>query len=147
MNEPLNDQELTDAKALLDNEEFWDMVAERWGGPARESGSRLFATIARLQERLEEAEEIFVMRGGDEGASSEFTQVGIIVDDLHGASSKYVARANHDGIPDAVRDFLGIPKTKKLIIGISMGYPDLEAKLNTYHSTRVGLDDFVKWHA
>ncbi len=49
--------------------------------------------------------------------------------------------------PDAVRDFLGIPKTKKLILGISMGYPDLEAKINSYRSERAGLDAFVRWHA
>ncbi len=48
--------------------------------------------------------------------------------------------------PDAVREFLGIPKTKRLILGISMGYPALEAKINTYHSTRVGLNAFVKWY-
>ncbi len=42
---PLDEQELNDARALLDNEHFWDMVAEHWGGPAKELGSRLFATI------------------------------------------------------------------------------------------------------
>ena len=45
--------------------------------------------------------------------------------------------------PDAVRDFLGIPKTKLLVIGISMGYPDKEARINTYQSTRIGLNDFI----
>ncbi len=47
--------------------------------------------------------------------------------------------------PDAVRDFLGIPKTKQLVIGISMGYPDVEARINTYQSTRISLNDFVQW--
>ena len=41
--------------------------------------------------------------------------------------------------PDAIREFLGIPKTKRLVIGISIGYPDLDAKINSYQSTRVGL--------
>lgn len=49
--------------------------------------------------------------------------------------------------PDAVRDFLGVPKMKKLIIGISMGYPDSEAKANAYQSDRISLDDFVKWYS
>ena len=48
--------------------------------------------------------------------------------------------------PDAVREFLGIPKTKQLVIGISMGYPDIEARINSYQSTRVSLNDFVQWH-
>lgn len=56
-------------------------------------------------------------------------------------------QASITNYPDAVRDFLGLPATKKLVIGISMGYPDPEARINTYQSTRVRLDDFVRWYA
>ena len=49
--------------------------------------------------------------------------------------------------PDAVRDFLRMPKTKKLIIGISMGHPEPEAKANAYQSDRISLDDFVQWYS
>jgi nitroreductase len=45
--------------------------------------------------------------------------------------------------PDAVRQFLGLPKTRQLVIGISIGYPDLTARINTYQSTRVDLNEFV----
>ena len=48
--------------------------------------------------------------------------------------------------PDTVREFLGVPKTKQLILGISMGYPDFEARVNAYQSQRVSLDDFVRWY-
>ena len=48
--------------------------------------------------------------------------------------------------PDAVREFLGIPKTKRLILGISMGYPNLKARVNAYQSERVDLDNFTKWY-
>ncbi|MBI4295583.1 MAG: nitroreductase [Chloroflexi bacterium] len=47
--------------------------------------------------------------------------------------------------PDAVREFLGLPRTKLLVIGMSMGYPDFAAPINTYQSTRVNLSDFVQW--
>jgi len=47
--------------------------------------------------------------------------------------------------PDAIRECLSVPETKKLVIGISMGYPDLEARLNAYHSTRIEMGDFVQW--
>lgn len=50
------------------------------------------------------------------------------------------------GYPDAVRQFLGIPKTKKIVLGISLGYPDLDAPINTYRSQRASLDAFVQWH-
>jgi len=49
--------------------------------------------------------------------------------------------------PDAVREFLAIPRTKQLVLGISLGYPDLEARINTYQTKRVGLDDFVQFYS
>ena len=48
--------------------------------------------------------------------------------------------------PDAVREFLGIPAMKQLVLGISVGYPDLEARINAYQSERVSIDSFVQWH-
>lgn len=48
--------------------------------------------------------------------------------------------------PDAVRRSLGLPKTKQLILGVSMGYPDPEARINAYQSERVSLADFVQWY-
>lgn len=47
--------------------------------------------------------------------------------------------------PDAIREFLGLSKTKKLVMGISLGYPDPIAKLNAYQSARISVDDFVRW--
>ncbi len=48
--------------------------------------------------------------------------------------------------PDAIRDFLGIPDTKLLVLGILLGYPDGDAPINAYRSTRASLDEFVTWH-
>ena len=48
--------------------------------------------------------------------------------------------------PEAVRKFLGIPESKKLIVGISIGYPDLESRVNTYLSKRIGFDNFTQWY-
>lgn len=51
------------------------------------------------------------------------------------------------GYPDTVRDFLGIPKTKEIVIGISLGYPDPEARINSYRSEKVSQENFTKWFA
>ena len=51
------------------------------------------------------------------------------------------------GYPDAVRQYLEIPKSKRLLIGISIGYPDPEAKINTYRAEKIGLDAFVQWYS
>jgi len=55
-------------------------------------------------------------------------------------------QASIAGYPDAVRDFLGIPKTKLLVLGISIGYPDLKAPINAYQSSRMSTKDFVRWY-
>ncbi len=48
--------------------------------------------------------------------------------------------------PDAIRDFLGVPKTKSAVLCVAIGYPDSDARINSYQSLRVGLDDFVQWY-
>lgn len=50
------------------------------------------------------------------------------------------------GYPYTLRDFLGIPKSKMLVLGISVGYPDIEAPINKYQSTRVSSKEFTKWY-
>jgi len=49
--------------------------------------------------------------------------------------------------PDAIKEFLGIPETKKLVLGISLGYPDTGSGEYAYKSERIDLDEFVKWYS
>lgn len=44
-----------------------------------------------------------------------------------------------------IKKILGIPEEKRLILGISIGYPDWEAKINEYISSRVSLEQITKW--
>ena len=48
--------------------------------------------------------------------------------------------------PDHVRECLGVPKTKLLVLGISLGYPDMEDPMNAYESNRVSPQDFARWY-
>ena len=48
--------------------------------------------------------------------------------------------------PDLIREELGISDSTSLILAICMGYPDLNAKINEYHSTRKDLTEFVNWY-
>ena len=43
------------------------------------------------------------------------------------------------------KDFLGIPASKRLVLGISIGYPDMEDKANSHKSLRAGVGEMVKW--
>jgi nitroreductase len=44
-----------------------------------------------------------------------------------------------------IKKFLGIPESKRLVLGISIGYPDLTARANSYRSQRVDTDEIMKW--
>lgn len=64
----------------------------------------------------------------------------------HGAGLGTCMQASVSGYPDAIRESLGIPSSKKLIVAMSLGYPDMEAPINSYQSTRMEVDAFTTWH-
>ncbi len=43
-----------------------------------------------------------------------------------------------------VKQFLGIPETKRLVLGISIGYPDLMSPVNSFRTDRVETDEIVR---
>ena len=73
-----------------------------------------------------------------------FTQSLILAAHSFGLDS--CLQASTVGYPNVVREFLRIPETKLLVLAIAIGYPDLEAPINTYQSSRVSLKDFAKWY-
>jgi nitroreductase len=44
-----------------------------------------------------------------------------------------------------IKKFLSIPETKRLILGISIGYADMESPANQYKSYRAETNEFVSW--
>jgi nitroreductase len=47
--------------------------------------------------------------------------------------------------PDVVKRHTGIPESKRLIVAISLGYPDEENIANTIASTRESIDEITNW--
>jgi len=45
-----------------------------------------------------------------------------------------------------IKKFLQVPENKKLVICISLGYTDTEAKLNTYRAVKQKPEEFTKWY-
>ncbi len=43
-----------------------------------------------------------------------------------------------------VKEFLGIPESKRLVLGISIGYPDLESPVNSSRTDRAGTAEIVR---
>jgi nitroreductase len=44
-----------------------------------------------------------------------------------------------------VKKLLSIPETNRLVLGISIGYPDTESPVNAFRTDRVETDQIVKW--
>ncbi|MCX5718276.1 MAG: nitroreductase [Nitrospirae bacterium] len=44
-----------------------------------------------------------------------------------------------------IKQFLGIPESKRLVLGISIGYPDMENPINTYRTTRAATEKILRW--
>jgi nitroreductase len=44
-----------------------------------------------------------------------------------------------------IKEFLSIPETKRLIIGMSIGYADMDSPRNALRSDRAETDEFYKW--
>jgi nitroreductase len=48
--------------------------------------------------------------------------------------------------PDVLRRVLGIPDSKVIVLGISVGYPDWNDPVNQFRSEREPLDSVSTWH-
>ena len=44
-----------------------------------------------------------------------------------------------------IREFLNIPEEKELMVGIALGYPDLDSPVNRIRTDRVDLNKMVRW--
>lgn len=49
-----------------------------------------------------------------------------------------------DYSPD-IKRFLGIPPSKRLVLGMSIGYPDASDKAAVFRSDRIPVDEVVRW--
>jgi nitroreductase len=48
--------------------------------------------------------------------------------------------------PDIIREVLGIPDTKLMLIGMGIGYPDLKNPVNKYSTDREPMEKLVGWY-
>jgi len=46
---------------------------------------------------------------------------------------------------DDVKDLLNIPSNKNVVIGVALGYPDLQSPINLFKSPREDLEKLVRW--
>jgi nitroreductase len=65
---------------------------------------------------------------------------------IHDQGLGAVPQALTMAYPDLIRKELGIPSTISLLLSVPIGYPDPEAPVNQYRSTRKGQDEYIRWH-
>ncbi len=62
----------------------------------------------------------------------------------HGLGTIVQAQAVH--YPNVLRQMLGIPDSKLVLVGIAIGYPDWDNPINGFRSDRESVDSVVKWY-
>lgn len=62
----------------------------------------------------------------------------------HGLGTIVQAQAVH--YPNILRQMLGIPESKLVLVGIAIGYPDWDNPINGFRSDREAVDSVVKWY-
>ena len=58
-----------------------------------------------------------------------------------------IAQAFPVSYPDTIRKVLELPDSKLVLIGIAIGYPDMDDKINQFRSDRETLDKVTRWYA
>jgi len=56
------------------------------------------------------------------------------------------AQATVPGYGDVIREVLGIPDSKQIIVTTPLGYPDNQALASRYRSVRADISEFTTWH-
>jgi len=49
------------------------------------------------------------------------------------------------GYPELLRKIPFIPDDRRIVVGIAMGYPDLDHPINQFERARIGMEEFVRW--
>ncbi len=63
----------------------------------------------------------------------------------HAKGLRTVPQAYLIDYSEEIWDFIGIADSKRLIIGMSIGYPDMEDRLNSYTTERESINNIVRW--
>ena len=160
-------KELLAAKASAQDERYPDIPRPEWPSPyrerSRENGVRLYQLLGIARDDMERQLQWFVGMYRFFDAPNgvivyiekdlgiwAILNVGLIVQTIALAAVDYglgtTILAAGVSYPDEVRHMLNIPESKELVIAMAIGYPDAEAKVNTFRSSRVPLDAVATWH-
>ncbi len=130
---------------------------------SRDHGARRLAALCVERDEEGEREKLRLMNfefyGGPcaiflfmDGSLNEWSvfDMGLFAQNLilaaHSFGVESCLQASVTNYAREIKKFLGVPENKKLVICISFGYPDNEAKLNTYRAIKQKPEEFTKWY-
>jgi nitroreductase len=130
---------------------------------SRDHGKRRLAALGVKRDDETEREKLSLMNfefyGGPcaillfmDGSLNEWSilDMGLFAQNLilaaHSFGVESCLQASVTNYAREIKKFLGLPESKKLLICISLGYPDNEAKLNTYRAIKQKPEEFAKWY-
>jgi nitroreductase len=108
-------------------------------------GMRLWGASAVIYICIESS----LYRQGDKVNSWPMFDCGLLAQNImllataHGLGTAPLIQAA--AYPNVLRKILGIPESKLILLGIAIGYPDLDDPINHFCSERAPLDEVVKW--
>lgn len=79
------------------------------------------------------------------GAVDAGLWVGTFLLAAHSLGIATIAQASIASHSPFVHEHFGIPEDRKVLVGISFGYPDRDHPANGYRTARAGLDEVVTW--
>ena len=130
---------------------------------AQEHGTRRLSTLGVARQDEEGREElrlmnfefygapcaVFLFIDGSLGEWSIF-DTGLFAQNLilaaHSLGVESCLQASVTNYAPEIKKFLDLPESKKLVIGISLGYPEEKVKLNTYRSLKQKPNEFSRWY-
>jgi len=155
------------AKASAQEERYPDIPRPQWPSPyrerRRENGVRLYQILGISRDNIErqlqwyvdmyrffDAPNGIIVYTERELSVWALVNVGLVVQTIALAALDYglgtAMLAASVSYPDEVRCILKIPESKQLVIAMAIGYPDPEAKVNEFRSSREPLEAMVTWH-
>jgi nitroreductase len=130
-----------DAEAIKKSREGMDI--EQWR-PMQ--GSRLYGAPCVIYIYIDRA---FYFQGGSINVWPVF-DCGLIAENIMLLAMKFglgtIPAAQTAKYPEVLRNILGIPDSKLIVIGIGIGYPDWDHPFNQLYSQREPLDKIARWY-
>lgn len=118
-------------------------------GFAREDREKRREWYLKMMRAFDAPNVILVATEADAGDSWAMFNIGAVTQTIALVALEFGLGSCIEGAlvqyPDVVREILGIPRSKKLVIGIAIGYPDWDLPVNRFRSSREPLDKIVTW--